>query len=149
MDILNVLYLIRLPGWKNFRKNNQRPCPFIKDTRVLMYSGTHWPLWYRLLLSPEQPAPQQPGILRDNQLMKSKFEKMTSDQFLFLQHMLSAAILNQFFEFRTWITSLHCEIFDINNILFLLRALIPIVFTPGSLFKKQRERLQKICKKLR
>ena len=42
----------------------------------------------------EQPAPQQPGILRDNQLIKSKFDKMISDQCLFLQPMLSASILN-------------------------------------------------------
>ena len=42
----------------------------------------------------EQPVPQRLGILRDNQWMKSKFDKMISDQCLFLQHMLSASILN-------------------------------------------------------
>ena len=39
------------------------------------------PLWCRLPWTQEQPVPQRPGILRDNQLMKSKFDKMFSVYF--------------------------------------------------------------------
>ena len=42
------------------------------------------PLWCSLLWTQEQSLPQWPGILRNNQLMKSKFDKMLSDQCMFI-----------------------------------------------------------------
>ena len=54
-------------------------------------------------------------ILRDNQSMLSKFDKMISDQCLFLQPILSTSILNYFFEFQTWITNRYLYVKMLRN----------------------------------
>ena len=60
---------------------------------------------------------------------------MIHDQWLFLQPMLSASILNQFFEFRTWITTLFIILLSGNFKVFLnmFQHFIPEIITRSVL----------------